>query len=245
MPCEVIQMSKIIDEIPMEQIISRQVKLWERTYEKGTIDSEKVSKLCLTISKEMGSQGVEFAQGLSKRLKWKLYDKELVDYIAEHANVRKNMVESFDEKTQNEIHNWVLTLVNHHALGSDKYFKHLVTVITAIGESGCSIILGRGANFILPAHKTLRLRIVAPLARRIENLMHLKAVSKKQALEMLCQADKARTAFIQRFFHHESEEPSNYDLVLNLASLGFEVAEEIVIHTLHVKFPGVEISESE
>lgn len=128
-------------EIPMEKLVSRQIKLWEMTYEQPKVQTSKMKQPCITIAKEMGSGGVELAQNLAKRLDWKLFDKNLVEYIARKAHVRNEMVAIFDEKTQNEIQNWVLTLLDSHALGSDKYYKHLVTVIRTIGEHGYAIIL--------------------------------------------------------------------------------------------------------
>ncbi len=230
-------MLKFKDEIPMEQIISRQIRLWERTYENGKVRRGKKTLPSITISKEVGSQGVELAHRLASRLGWQLYDKELVEYIANNAHVRKNVVESFDEKTQSEIETWVRTLLDRHALASDKYFKHLISVITMIGEHGQAIILGRGGNFILPPNKALRLKTVAPSKKRISYIVQQLGVSEKEADKIVSQADKERSAFIRRFFHQNAENPLSYDLVLNMESLDLKAAEEIVIHALKAKFP--------
>ncbi len=224
----------------MEQLITRQFKLWERTYDRGKTNRREGVVPSITISKEMGSQGEEFAQALSQRLGWKIYDRELVEYIAQNAHVRQNMVEMFDEKTQNEIHNWVFTLLDRHALGSDKYFKHLVTAITTIGEQGRAIILGRGANFILPCHRALRLKVTASLQHRIETLMKKFELSEKEAFARVHLTDKERLAFLHRFFHHDAEEISSYDLILNLGTLSLCDAENIVIQALKQKFPQFE-----
>ena len=174
---------------------------------------------------------------LSQRLGWKIFDKELVEYISQNAHVRQNMVEMFDEKTQNEIHNWVFTLLDHDALGSDKYFKHLVTTITTIAEHGRAIILGRGANFILPCHRALKLKVTAPLKNRVTEIMKKFEISEKEAFERVHLADKGRLAFIRRFFHHDTEELVSYDLILNLGTLSLSDAENIVVQALKQKFP--------
>ncbi|MFQ5706540.1 MAG: AAA family ATPase [bacterium] len=230
-------MSKISDDIHMGQIVSRQIRLWERTYESGEVSRPEQAVPCITISKEIGSQGVELGQRLARRLSWQLYDKELVEYIAENAKVRRNVVESFDEKTQSEIETWVRTLVDKHSLSSDKYFKHLMTVILAIAKHGRAVILGRGCNFILPAFKTLRLKIISPIEKRVNYIMAQEHVGKSEAAEIVAVADKQRAAFIRRFFHHDAAEPLNYDMVLNLGSMTLNMAEKIVMHALQVKFP--------
>ncbi|MCZ6820492.1 MAG: cytidylate kinase family protein [Calditrichaeota bacterium] len=69
----------------------------------------------------MGSGGVELAERLAKRPGWKTFDKDLVEYIAENAHVRKSMVEMFDDRVQNEMDDWVVTLLDRFALGSYRY----------------------------------------------------------------------------------------------------------------------------
>lgn len=230
-------MLKFKDKIHMEQFISRQIRLWERTYDNGKVRRGEYSFPCITVSKEIGSQGVELAHRLASRLHWQVFDKELVEYISNNAHVRRNVVESFDEKTQSEIETWVRTLLDRHALASDKYFKHLISVIMTIGEHGRAIILGRGGNFILSPYKSLRLKTVAPLEKRIDYTVNQLSVSKKEAEKIVSQADKERLAFVRRFFHHDAKDPLGYDLVLNMGSLDLNAAEEIVIQALKAKFP--------
>jgi cytidylate kinase len=220
----------------MEQLVARQFHLWEHSRVQNAVTGRENIVPSITISKEIGSQGEEFAQALSQRLGWKIFDRELVEYIAQNAHVRQNMVEMFDEKTQNEIHNWVFTLLDSHALGSDKYFKHLVTAITTIGEEGGAIILGRGANFILSCQRALKVKVTAPLQHRIGIIMQKFEVSEKEAFARVHLTDKERQAFLHRFFHHDSEEISSYDLVLNLGTLSLSDAENIVIQALKQKF---------
>ncbi len=229
--------AKLHDSIPLEQLISRQFKLWERSSEKISVGRKKIPAPVVTISKELGSEGETLGQRLASRLDWQLFDKKLVEFIANNANVRQTMVEQFDQKVQSEIHNWVLTLVDQYALGSDKYFKHLITVLMGIGEHGRAIILGRGANFIYPSQKALRLRVVAPLKMRVEKIMHERHLSRKEAEKLVQTADKERLAFIRRFFHHDAEDPLYYDLVLNLGELSLATAEEIIVEALRAKFP--------
>ena len=91
-------MLKVSKDIPLENLVSRQMKFWEsvgKTKEKS--DTPQVWP-CITISREIGSQGAKLAMLLAERLGWQVFDKEIVDYIANHAKVRKNIVELFDGK---------------------------------------------------------------------------------------------------------------------------------------------------
>ena len=52
----------------------------------------------ITIEREYGSQGAEFAHRLAGRLDWKLIDRCLIDEIAHKAGVPKSMAEQCDER---------------------------------------------------------------------------------------------------------------------------------------------------
>lgn len=229
-------MSKITYTIPIDRLISKQVKLWESMYDRGAVESGQAVLPTITISKEIGSLGVELADRLAKRLQWQVYDKNLVEHIANDAQVRKHVVESFDEKTQSEFETWLHTLLDRHALASDKYFKHLLIVMLSIAEHGSAIILGRGGNFILSPQTALRLKTVAPKGMRVEYIVKHEKLDTKRANQRVSEADKERRAFIRRFFHHDVEDPLCYDLILNMGCLQLTEAEEIVVHALKSKF---------
>lgn len=155
-------MLKISKEIPIENLISKQIKFLERVSRVKEKSDAKREYPCITISREIGSRGAQLAMQLAERLGWQLFDKEIVDYIANNAKVRTGIVELFDGKARSELNSWILTMLDRHSLSSDKFFKHLVTTIMSIGQHGKAIILGRGANFILPDDRALKLRVIAP-----------------------------------------------------------------------------------
>lgn len=158
------------------------------------------------------------------------------DYIATNAHVRKDMVELFDGKTHNELNDWVMTILHHHALSSDKFFKHLVTTLLSIAQHGKAIILGRGGNFILPDEKAVKLRVIAPYNNRLQFIRNEMGISSNKAADFIKKMQTDRTAFIKRFFHASIDDPANYDLVLNLSKLDLQSAEEMTISVLTAKF---------
>ena len=52
----------------------------------------------ITVEREYGSQGAEFAHRLANRLNWKLIDRCLIDEIAHKAGVPTSMAEHCDER---------------------------------------------------------------------------------------------------------------------------------------------------
>lgn len=230
-------MKDVLERLPLEKLVSRQIRLWEGNRLKRRTASAGRQKPCITLSREMGCPGLQLAEALASRLEWSVYDKSLVEHIAANAHVQKRLVESFDEKTQNEIHNWVATLIDRSALGSDKYFKHLVTVMTSIARHGEAIIIGRGGNFILDSARTLRIRLVAPLSARIRNVMQHRNIGQEEAEAVVRVADLDHAAFIRRFFHRRSVSTADFDMTLNLETLTLPQAEGIIVAAVDERFP--------
>jgi cytidylate kinase len=97
-------------------------------------------------------------------------------------------------------------------------------VVLAVAEKGRVVIVGRGANFILPPEDTFRVRIVAPLELRIQNLMSRYDIPLNEAKRRIRRTETDRRAFVRKHFHADIDDPVNYDLVINAGSLTIEAA---------------------
>ncbi len=233
-------MKRISREIPVDKLTFKQVSLWEvqkKLQERGGEEEfkEPYERGYITISREAGSLGNDVASRLAKNLGWQLYDKEIVDYIATTAHVRKSVIESFDEKKQDEIKTWVQKIIDSEVLSPDRYLGHLMSVILAIAERGRAIILGRGANFILDPERGLRVKISAPLELRIVQIMHDLKLTRKEAQRYLAQRDNQRLAYIRRYFHRDADDPLFYDLVLNTEFMPLDAVVETITTALKTK----------
>jgi cytidylate kinase len=98
--------------------------------------------------------------------------------------------------------------------------QHLMKVVGTIGKHGRAVVVGRGANFILPPEKRFSVRIVAPQAWRINNV----------AKELQTESD--RRAFIRKYFNADIADPTNYDLVINTATLNVDDAVKMISSAL-------------
>jgi len=187
----------------------------------------------ITISRQLGSGGRLVAGRLSERLGWSLWDKDLVDAIAQNADVSRRIVEDFDEKTISEIDILARTLTGEYKIGGFFYGHHLAKVILAVARHGKAIILGRGANFLLSG--ALNVRIVASEELRIKNLMEYGELSREEAIARIRESDKERSEFIRSLYGKDIEDPLAYDLVITLDDFEIEGAVEIIITALGVK----------
>jgi len=222
--------------IKWDRLVGNQVVLWQVKQklkeQRGQPKDSPWGQSFITISRTHGAGGDEIASEIGKILDWQVYDRELVEYIAETANVRQRVVESLDERKQSEVENWMQTLLSHQMLGTDKYLKHLVSVLLAIAEQGQSIIIGRGANFVLNSKRGIRVFITAPLQWRAEQLARKHHISQKEAKRIIQKVDGDRLAYIKRYFHSDANDPTAYDLVLNVMNMTRGCAARIIISAL-------------
>jgi cytidylate kinase len=105
-------------------------------------------------------------------------------------------------------------------------------VIGGIGEHGRAIIVGRGANFVIPPENRFRLRIVAPQNVRIANVARAFDVKTEEARRHIIRTESDRRAFIRKYFNADITDPNNYDIVINTGALEIDKAVEAVIAAL-------------
>src|SRR5207302_10505318 len=115
------------------------------------------------ISREAGAGGGTIACMVGRRLDWKVYDHELLEAIAQRMELSVDEVRAFDELAPSVVQDWILPLRAEHYAPQEAYLDHLAKLVEAIRRAGESVIIGRGAGFLLPREETLTVRIVAPL----------------------------------------------------------------------------------
>jgi cytidylate kinase len=122
------------------------------------------------------------------------------------------------------LEDWMAALVNERHLWPDEYARHLFKVVGAIGRHGRAVLVGRGANFILPADRRFRIRVVAPLEFRVQSVAHTHKVELKEARRRVIRTDADRKAFIRKYFHADIADPLHYDMVLNTGVMDIDHA---------------------
>jgi cytidylate kinase len=189
----------------------------------------------LLISREKGAGGNAVAQAVSKRLSWHVFDNEIVDQIAKKANVRRQLIESLDERVQATIQSVVGEILHPEEIGTPGYLAHLKEIVLALGHQGDVIIIGRGARYLLPTQFGLNVRMVAPIAIRTQRIAHEQHLSLDTARAQVETADRDRARLVRRHFGQDIADPLGHDLTINTAELSIEAAAEIVLTALQQK----------
>ena len=191
----------------------------------------------ITISREMGSGGKAIANILAKQLggSWKVYDQEIIDEIAKEANLEKKLVKSIDEKRLPFAEELINQLFGRRFLNLSGYYRHLIKVLSFIGQRGYAIILGRGSNFIF-SH-ALKIRIICEMEQRIDWEMTYEGITRIEAKKRIDESDNERREFIQTLYNHDHKKSHHYDLVIRTGpNLTIEDAADLIIDLAKRRF---------
>lgn len=198
-------------------------------------DTAKVANLkvqFLAISREAGAGGGAIGHEVGQRLGWKVYDKNLLDDVAEQYNVPRSMLDVVDETHSNWVHDVLGTWMDRKVVPHEKYVAYLSYVLQELSKQGNAVFIGRAAQFILPRKQVLAVRIVASEKFRIRQIAAQTGVSESAAHQSLHALDEGRREFVERFFHQDIADPHQYDLVINVEHLGVAGAVELILAML-------------
>jgi cytidylate kinase len=189
----------------------------------------------LLISREKGAGGSAVGQLAGKRLGWQVFDKEIVDAIAERAKVRRELIESVDERDRATIQDAIGQWLHPQPIGTSGYLAHLREILLTLGHQGNVVIVGRGAHYVLPSQFGLRVRMVAPVEVRVRRIAGRENLSLKAAQVVVESSDRERARLARRQFGQNAGDPLNQDVTINTAELTVEAATEVVVTALQQK----------
>jgi cytidylate kinase len=181
----------------------------------------------VTLEREYGSGGAMIAKGLAARLGWKVWDEELTAEIARVAKVDHRAALRCDERCDSLLYR----LFKVYARGSyertlplegesqmfdaDQMVAVLHRVVEDVASRGNSVIVGRGAPYILRNRADVfSVFIYASEEEKIRRIMSL-GKSEREAVQLVQEVDSERAAFIRHYFNKEWPLRSLYDLMIN------------------------------
>jgi cytidylate kinase len=212
---------KSIPQIVEEQVHRWQIQQKEKREEKAIVP-------IVTVSREPGSGGRIVAQKLSARLGFEVFHQEVLHEMAKRAEVSNQLLATLDERGLSILEDWISSLVYDRHLWPDQYLQHLMNVVGTIGKHGRAVVVGRGANFILPPEQRFRVRITASRKLRIDKVARNFNLSQGEAKRRVIKTESNRKAFIRKYFNADIADPTNYDLVINTDTLTVDNAVDVV-----------------
>lgn len=189
----------------------------------------------ISISREVGALGKSVAQELGKRLGWSVYDKELLEVIADQLKAPESALHSMDERVVSWVEEFAACLGDSKAISPYTYLKYLIATLRGMAEIGHCIVVGRGANFVLPRESTLSVRLVADLPHRVGVIRERMNLTETAARAYIEKTEPQRERFVRDSFGKDPNDPHHYDLILNTTRASVEDCADVIVALLQKK----------
>ncbi|MFW5755586.1 MAG: AAA family ATPase [Tangfeifania sp.] len=190
----------------------------------------------ITISREVGCNGVKLAHKIAKRLNkrnpekdWKVLSKEVFYKSAKELDVEPEKVQRVFKQSDRYVFNEILDAFSSKKYRSEKKIVKTVTdVIKTFSKDGFCIIVGRAGHIIAHDIKNaLHMRLVAPLEYRIKTIMENNHLNREEAIDFIEKVENERLSFRKSIGKVEYEEDM-FDMFLNRASFDDEKTIDLI-----------------
>jgi cytidylate kinase len=175
----------------------------------------------LTISRGSLSGGQKLAEGLAQSLGYECVSREFLVEAAEKYGVDVRFLE---EAVQRPPTFW--ERVGHHR---QLYLKIVRAALLDKVKLERLIYHGLAGHLLLhDVPCVLRVRVIAPLDRRIEAAMAARGLSREEALHHIQKVDEARVRWTKYLYNVEWGDPALFDVVVNLEQMKLPTAIDMI-----------------
>lgn len=192
----------------------------------------------VTIARTAGAGGEDLGTRIADSVGYRYVDDEIIDRAAALAGVRATELESVESRAP--IARQVASLLGDDGTNGDPgrlngadYERLIIDVIRETAAMELVVIVAHGAGYALrdqPA--TLRVLVTASRSTRAARVAAAAGIPEQRAAAEVEESDRARAAFLQRFYGVEREEPEHYDLVINTDTIAMDRLAGAVVELL-------------
>lgn len=179
-------------------------------------------QVIISISREFGSRGHLIADRIAKELGLKLYDRNILDEMAQEKNIKLEYLEKYDEKPKN--------IILSRRIG--KFSNSVEEVIAELqfeylrekAKSGESfVIVGRCGETVFKDHEGLiSIFVTGDMDEKINNVKKHFGLNDSEAIAKMNRHDKYR----KRYHNYHSDfkwgDSRYYDMCINSSKLGLD-----------------------
>jgi cytidylate kinase len=196
--------------------------------------------IVVAISRQKGSGGGHIGQVVAERRGLRYIDGAMLRDASEYLLVHDPNLERVEER----IDTWWTTMAGAIAMGGMSGLGMLPMdtvreaevarverrIIEEIAERHASVIVGRGAGHLLKGRLgVVRIFLHAPETWRIERVAQHTGVPQAKAREAVRNSDRNRAGFIRALTGTDWTDARQYDLAIDTAAVGIEVATDLVL----------------
>ena len=200
----------------------------------------------ITISRDFASGGRKFGRLLTKRIDYQYVDKSLFQKIAEDLNVSERTLESFEKSREYRISNifsklfsknYIQRIVGHDksVVEEQEYQNSLKNLILGVAQEDNVVIIGRAAYFFLKdMENCYHIRLFAPMDWRKNYAVEVLGTPRGKVQAIIEKRDITELWFNRSICGELYNDHSLFHLTLNMTSIPFEKAIELVMSLTHL-----------
>lgn len=208
-------------------------------------------RIVITVTSEAGSGGRIIAKILGIKLKIPVYDKELVDLIAQEGGFTKQFVQAHNEilyrSTAEAFIQNNFSVENFHSKSYTRLYEAQERVISKLAERQNCIIVGHCSNFILKNNKNvMNILITADMKNRITYISEKYGLNRHDSQKKIRCQDHNTWEFYLHFTNQDWKDSGNYHLCLNSSLFGYEETADIIediVKKNYTNTPSIKVKE--
>lgn len=179
-------------------------------------------QLIITIGREFGTGGRLIAEELAKRFDLKLYDHNILEYIAKEKNVDYDELKKYDEIPVNRLIS--RTVKGHSNSMSENVAQMQMKYLVDKAKSGESFVsVGRCSEFVLRDFPcAVKLFVLGDYDEKLKRVMTVYNLSEEEAENKMTRHDMKRKLYHNHFCDIKWGDSRAYDLCVNVSRLGIE-----------------------
>lgn len=214
----------------VDALVNEQVQQWLVSLSQQDIEQKSSPYYpCVAISRQRGSGGWKIGKLFAEKMGFKLFDSEIINEIAKNQRISKKVLKTVDEQVLSNMELFINRIFRNKYIEPNEFQQLLVKTVLSIAQHGHGVFIGRGAHAIIPPEKCLRVRCVAPLGHRIENVMRQLKLNKDEATFDVMTRDRDREIFVKQNFGLNIDDQARFDIILNTWRFPCPAAVEFLI----------------
>lgn len=195
----------------------------------------------ITISRQFGAGGKTLGKTVADELGYTFADSDIIQRVAKEANVSTNWVEAFEKEAGSRLSRLISSMVSQRwvdkiladergYLDEKIYLDYLVLIIAQFADEGDVVILGRGSQYILNDHPdAYHVLLVDDFEHRVKFMKDNYDLSLKKAEKVVASEDRRRANLYSKLGKTDYDNPSLYNLVINMSKFDLESAKNLII----------------
>jgi cytidylate kinase len=198
---------------------------------------KKNIRRAVTLSRQTGSGAGRVAAKLADYLQqhgagdggpWTVFDHNLMDKVLEDHNLPTRLAKFLPEDRASQLEDILADVFEVHPPSQTVIYQSTETILK-LADLGNVILIGRGSTVItarLP--HVLHVRLVAPLARRIEHACEFYRLTEAEAHKFCLSQDRGRERYLKTYFNADVNNPLLYHLIINTGLVGYDTAAKLI-----------------